>query len=109
MRAKEIELRRPDRRFLQRMVVEHGFSPKRCRDSVFVRKRGIKVRKRITIFFDSAGQAIQATEAIYLLRVSQTRRFQRPAKDSKRFIVRLEALETGDHPASMREGESRRV
>ena len=56
---------------------------------MLVRERGIKIRERITIFFDSAGQAIQPTETIHLLRISQTCCFQGSAQDSKRFIIGL--------------------
>jgi len=77
---------------------------------MFVCERGIKIRKRFTILFDSASHAIQATEAVYLLHVSQACCFQRPTQDGKRFIIGLERYwKWMTILASMREGKSRRV
>jgi hypothetical protein len=68
-----------------------------------VRERGVKLRERITIFFDSAGQAIQPTETIHLLRISQTCCFQGSAQDGKRFIIGLlEACAVSLLPSSRR-------
>jgi hypothetical protein len=84
MRSEQIKLSRPGRRFLRPTVGKHGSSLKGGEDLMFVCERGIKIRKRITIFFDGAGQAVQATESIHLLHVSQACCFQRPAQAGNR-------------------------
>jgi hypothetical protein len=64
-----------DSRLLRSAVIEHGSSCERSGDLSLVRKarhRGTRICKRIAIFFDGAGQVIQATEAVQLARVSQT-------------------------------------
>jgi hypothetical protein len=69
---------------------------------MLMRERGIKIRERIAIFFDSAGQAIQPTETIRLLRISQTCCFKDRRRTAAIHHRSLEAYVVSLLPSSRR-------